>query len=193
MNARRVTQIPRRSACWLATLTIFDDVTHTYLWGSRVARFTRSAWGLARLVADAWPVVVRGRLHPCAEQDPAAQPRSAGHPRWCSQGPGCQPARRFSDGSVEWDHSRRVDVVGEQGVADVFLVRMDALRADGLPYVDEALGLTAKGTFTADEAEGYALQILAAVQQLDAGLDGTPGGVGAALLPWPEPGRLRAV
>jgi hypothetical protein len=62
----------------------------------------------------------------------------------------------------------------------VFLVRIDSVR-DGEHDVCEALVLTADGSFTADQAEAYALSILRAVRQLDAGLDGTPGGIPAAL------------
>ena len=124
-----------------------------------------------------------GYLHPCAEQVPLSQPRRAGHPRWCAQGQGgCAEPRRYPDGTTEWDHTKRVDVRGEHGAGDVFLVRIDAVR-DREHDVCKALVLTADGTFTADEAEGFALQILAAVRQLD----GTPGGLPAVLAALPEP------
>jgi hypothetical protein len=58
--------------------------------------------------------------------------------------------------------------------------------------VDQTIVLGADGAFAADQAEAYALSIPAGVRQLDAGLDGTPGGIPAALAtlpePWPRPG-----
>lgn len=144
----------------------------------------RSARFLARLVRDACPVLVGGWLPDLAQQVPAWRERQPGHPAWCSQGHSCGAPRRYDDCTVEWDHASRVDVVGElDGRGDVFLVRMDALRPpNGRHVVTEALVLTADGTFTTDEAEAFALEILRACRRLDAGLDGTPGGVPAALL-----------
>ncbi len=107
----------------------------------------RSARLLARLVVDAWPVLVRGYLHPLAEQVPICRERQVGHPAWCAQGApkgGCGRPKQASDGT-------------------------------------EAIVLTADGSFTADQAEAYALSILRAVRQLDAGLPGTPGGIPAVL------------
>lgn len=139
----------------------------------------RLARSLARLVRDAWPVLVGGWLPDLAQQVPACRERQPGHPGWCSQGYSCGEPQRLADGTVEWDHSSRVDIVGEvDGRADVFLVRLDALRPpNGRHDVCEALVLTADGTFTTDEAEAFALEILRAARRLDAGLDGTPGGL----------------
>ena len=165
----------------------------------------RSAWRrlvtarqLARLVADAWPVVVRGYLPDLASQVPVCRERQPGHPAWCSQGYSCHGPKRASDGTIEWDHASRVDVYGEHGAADVFLVRLDSLLPpNGRHASEDAPILTANGTFTVEEAEAFALAILHAVRQLDAGLPGTPGGIPAvrAALPesWPPPGRNRAL
>lgn len=82
------------------------------------------------------------------------------------------------------------------GVSDVFLVRMDAVRADGEHEQYQRVVLTADATFTAREAEAFAVSILRAARQLDAGLPGTPAGIPAVLRqvsePWPPPGRNRA-
>jgi hypothetical protein len=153
-----------------------------------------SARQLSRLVVDAWPVLVRGYLPDLADQRPVCQERTPGHPAWCSQD--CWPPSRAGDGTVEWCHDQRTDVEHLDGVADVFLVRMDALRG-GEHDVTKAVVLTANGSINEDQAEAYALSILRAVRQLDAGLEGTPGGVPAALAqlpePWPPPGRNRAL
>ena len=57
--------------------------------------------------------------------------------------------------------------------------------------------LTADATFTTREAAAFAVSILRAVRQLDAGPPGTPGGPPAvprqAPEPWPPPGRNRAL
>jgi hypothetical protein len=72
---------------------------------------------------------------------------------------------------------------------------MDTVRADGEHEQYERVVLTADATFTAREAEAFAVSILRAVRQLDAGLPGTPGGIRVLRQvpgPWPPPGRNRA-
>ena len=73
---------------------------------------------------------------------------------------------------------------------------MDAVRADGEHEQYERVVLTADATFATQEAEAFAVSILRAVRQLDAGLPGTPGGPPAVPRqvpePWPPPGRNRA-
>ena len=69
---------------------------------------------------------------------------------------------------------------------------MDAVRADGEHEQYQRVVLTADATFTAREAAAFAVSILRAVRQLDAGLPGTPGGIPAVPRqvpePWPPPG-----
>jgi len=117
-----------------------------------------------------------------------------GHPAWCSQGHGCHGPKRAADGTVEWDHSSRVDIRAEEGHADVFPVRIDSRTPpNGRHDVGEALVLTADGTFTTVEAEAFALEIQRAVRKLDVGLDGTPAVLVSTPEPWPPHGRNRAV
>ena len=121
------------------------------------------------------------------------------HPGWCSGGPQCWPpsAGGGSEGDqiVEVVHCEATYVEHVDGVAQVAVERFDTLHDDGRHEVDEVVYLSADGTLTARQAEAYARAILAAVGAIDAGLDGTPGGIPAVLAqlpePWPPPGRDR--
>src|SRR5512133_193467 len=67
--------------------------------------------------------------------------------------------------------------------------------ADGEHEQYQRVVLTADATFTAREAEAFAVSILRAVRRLDAGLPGTPGGIpavlpGAVAAAGAEPGPL---
>ena len=113
----------------------------------------------------------------------SARERQDGHPGWCGQGgrhSGCGGPKVASDGTVEWEHGSSTLIEHLDGVADVFVVRMDAL-LDGEHDVTKAVVITSDGSFTARQAEAFARAILAAVRLLDAGLEGTPGGVAAVL------------
>ena len=154
-----------------------------------------ATWWVAR---EAWHHLATGPLHPLAEQVPLSQPRDVAHPVWCAQthrGRGCSAPSVAGDGTVEWAHARSVEVEHLDGVAEVCTLRMEAIRPDGVHDVDEVVVLShIDGSFTAAQAEAFALALLEAVRRLDRGLDGTPGGlpaVRAALDPpqWPPPGR----
>ena len=71
---------------------------------------------------------------------------------------------------------------------------MDAVRADAEHEQYQRVVLTADATFTAREAEAFAVSllraILRAIRQLDAGPPGTPGGPPAVPRQAPEPGPL---
>jgi hypothetical protein len=73
---------------------------------------------------------------------------------------------------------------------------MDAVRAEREHEQYQRVVLTADATFGTQEAAAFAVSILRAVRQLDAGLPGTPGGPPAVPRqvpePWPPPGRNRA-
>lgn len=96
-----------------------------------------------------------------------------GHPDWCSQGSDCHQPKRASDGTVEWDHAARTAVRHLDGVAEVALVRMDAVTADDRHTSTEGIVIGADGTLTADQATRLAHALLAAVGQLEAGLAGS--------------------
>ena len=153
-----------------------------------------AARSLARLVVDAWPALVRGHLPVLADQVPISRERQPGHPRWCSQGSQCWPpdAGSHPDGGqiVEVVHCSVTRVEHKDGVAEVAVERFDTLHDDGRLDVEQVVYLNTDGTFDADQAEAYALSILRAVRQIDAGLDGTPGGIPAVLdalgKPWPS-------
>jgi hypothetical protein len=68
---------------------------------------------------------------------------------------------------------------------------MDTVRADGEHEQYERVVLTADATFTTREAEAFAVSILRAVRQLDAGLPGTPGGIPACCARCRGRGRRR--
>ena len=103
------------------------------------------------------------------------------HPAWCSQGPECWPpsagAGVEGDRIVEVVHCAATYVEHSDGVAEVTVERFDTLHDDGRHDVEQIVFLHTDGTFTARQAEAYGRAILAAVRQLDAGLDGTPGGI----------------
>lgn len=99
------------------------------------------------------------------------------HPRWCSQGRHCDPPHRCVDGTVEWVHSTFSAVVPIcDSVCDIYLVRIDSISPDGEHDVTRSIVLSGSGSLTAAQAAELGRGLLAAAEQLDAGLDGTPGG-----------------
>ena len=99
------------------------------------------------------------------------------HPEWCSGGPQCDGPKVYAGGYVEAVHCTATYLEHLDGQAQVAFLRFDSIHGDGRHDVDEVAYLSVDGTFTARQAEAYALAILAAVRQLDAGLDVPPGGL----------------
>ena len=99
------------------------------------------------------------------------------HPEWCSQGPECDGPKVYAGGYIEAVHCTAAYLEHLDGWAQVAFQRFDSIHGDGRHEVDEVAYLSVDGTFTARQAEAYALAILAAVRQLDAGLDVPPGGL----------------
>ena len=115
------------------------------------------------------------------------------HPGWCSGGPQCWPPSAGGgtegDQIVEVVHCAATYVAHVDGTAEVAVERFDTIHDDGRHDVEKVVYLHTDGTFTARQAWEYAQAILRAVEQIDDGLDGTPGGVPAVLemlpAPWP--------
>lgn len=98
------------------------------------------------------------------------------HPAWCSQGRHCDPPRVCVDGTREWVHSTYSAIVPiRDGVVDIFTVRIDSVAPDGEHHVCTSIVLTGSGSLTAEQAATLGRGLLAAAEQLAAGLPDAPG------------------
>lgn len=138
------------------------------------------------LLVAAWRCLVAARrvlageaAHPLALPLADGPGHRADHPVWCGQGQHCDRPDS-SRTAVEWSHALMTAVKHEDGVADTYLLRMDAVK-DGEHRPHERVVITSNGSFTAEQAEAFGLAILQAAAQLTGGLEGTPGGVTRAL------------
>ena len=112
------------------------------------------------------------------------------HPGWCDPRQCWAPSTGgHPDGGqiVEWVHCSATYVEHVDGVAEVAVERFDTLHDDGRHDVEQVVYLHTDGTFSARQAEAYARAILQAIGAIDAGLEGTPGGIPAVLGALPEP------